>query len=690
MDDTGPRKNKDTDIFRVRRRLIFVTLIVGLIGAATIRSAITTSLDGFTYDEAYHIGAGVSYVKTNDFRLNPEHPPLVKLWVGAYLSLFEYQLSPYRQLVDKTDERAFVENDVYNNNDHLLIQRRARTAMLALNGLLILGFGLAVWRVFGDNFALGAVAFLAVDPTVAAHMPVVMTDLPVALTSAAAVILAVEAFRRWTIIELSLAALALGLALASKHSAVISFIAVMLIGAVMLTAYHLRNGKTGVVRHFASVAAVGLGAVILLWAFYGFKYYESPATAEDQFNRTLAEKISDVKSPVYRSGLTLMTNGYLAPRSYTWGLADTVRAGVEGRVGTPLVFGKLYYGSAPWFYFPGIVAVKVPLGLLALSIMGLILVFFGFAPKDIRAPLLGLGLLSAIFVFFLIRGSSYGGIRHLMVVYPLLALLAATVLDLAVRRRSYLLGGSAALLMAFAMVSAIPVMRPWEYFNESIGGTANGHRYFHDESVDLYQRSEEAVRYYHDVLKPAGQRPYLFYLMPEINDPNQTVDWISSSKEKDKGKWDGPTATGIFIIGANEIAPAFWWDKASFRDAEPVARFGNLFVFEGTFDIRPLLAQSLQYRATFFVYGPEPNIDKAIELLTESAKLDPRAFFVSLELGNLYLKTGRRDQALQAYRDAYANVPEADPAYYELSTQIERVQNEALEDISPLRNPSLE
>lgn len=668
------------------KSVIFLLLLIAIIAGAIVRSGISTSLDGFTFDEAYHIGAGVSYVKTGDYRLNPEHPPLVKLWVGAYLALFEYQSTPYRKLADKTDERAFVENDVFNNNDHLVIQSRARTAMFALSGLLMLGFGLAVWRVFGDIFAVGSVAFLAIDPTVAAHMPVVMTDLPVALTSATAMILAVGAFRSWSVVDLTLAALALGLALASKHSAVIAFIAVMLVGVVILTVYHFRNGKAGIVRHFASVVAIGFGALILLWAFYGFRYYESPSSTEDQFNRSLAEKISDVKSPVYRTGLEAMANWYLAPRSYTWGLADTVRAGVEGRIGTPLVFGKLYYGSAPWFYFPGIVSVKVPIGLLLLSIVGLVFVVAGVAPKEIRPPLVGLLLLFAIFVFFLIRGSSYGGIRHLMVVYPLLALLAAAVLEYATRRRSYFAGGFAAVCIIFAMISAIPVMRPWEYFNELVGGTANGHKYFDDEGVDLCQRSTEAVKYYHEVLKPQGITPFVFYLMPSINDPAKSLEEVKSSSEK----WDADTATGVFILGANELSPGFWHDTKAFRDAQPIARFGSLFVFEGAFDIRPLRAQGLAYRAAFQIFGPEPNIEKAIQMLEESAALDPRAFFVSLELGNLYLKTGKRDEALAAYRTAYANTPEADPAYKELANQIERVQNEALENISPLRNPSLE
>ena len=188
-----------------RRRLIVISVLAMLIGLAIFRSAVVTSLDSFTYDEAYHIGAGVAYVKTGHFRLNPEHPPSVKLWVGAYLSLFQFNLSPYRKLVDKVDERQFVEDDVYNRNDHDVIQSRVRTAMFALNGLLLLGFALAVWRVFGDVLAMAATAFLAIDPTVAAHMPVVMTDLSVALLSGTAILLAMEAFRTWRAIDLVLA-----------------------------------------------------------------------------------------------------------------------------------------------------------------------------------------------------------------------------------------------------------------------------------------------------------------------------------------------------------------------------------------------------------------------------------------------------------------------------------------------------
>ena len=62
--------------------------------------------------------------------------------------------------------------------------------------------------------------FLVIDPTVAAHWPVVMTDLPVALLSATAILLRDARFRaNGSGPILAACSLFLGLALAAKHSA---------------------------------------------------------------------------------------------------------------------------------------------------------------------------------------------------------------------------------------------------------------------------------------------------------------------------------------------------------------------------------------------------------------------------------------------------------------------------------------
>ena len=145
-----------------------------------------------------------------DFHIDPEHPPLVKLWVGSLLSATGFRLSSMRPFADKPDEREFTEQDVYVNNDFNSVQRRARIAMLVLNGLLLVLLSFAVRRAFGPGVALATLLFLAIDPTVAAHMPVVMTDLPVALLSSTTLLLAIVAFQNWAPWNLAACSAALG------------------------------------------------------------------------------------------------------------------------------------------------------------------------------------------------------------------------------------------------------------------------------------------------------------------------------------------------------------------------------------------------------------------------------------------------------------------------------------------------
>lgn len=82
--------------------LMFVVFLL-----AILRSAVATRLDSFTIDENYHITPGVSYLRTGDYRINPEHPPLVKLWVAAFIPESMLHLGPLQVFNDKGGERHF-------------------------------------------------------------------------------------------------------------------------------------------------------------------------------------------------------------------------------------------------------------------------------------------------------------------------------------------------------------------------------------------------------------------------------------------------------------------------------------------------------------------------------------------------------------------------------------------------------
>ncbi len=675
------------------RKILFFAAILCLIIAAIIRSSITTSLDSFTFDEAYHIGAGAAHIQTGDFRLNPEQPPLTKLWVGSYVTLLGYNLSALRPFADKSDEREFVEIDAYQNNDPFVLQTRARTAMFGLNGVLLFLFAIAVRRVFGDVVAIGAILFLAIDPTTAAHLPVVMTDLPIALTSGIAILAAAHAFRTWKALDLILAALALGLALSAKHSGIITLLAIAMIGALIALLFAGPFGMAVRLRRLGSVAAFTIGGIVVLWAFYGFQYRETPGASEETFNRPLATKISDIRSPFYRSALTAASVAYVFPRAYTWGMADTIRAGVEGRAISVRAFGETYYAKAPIYFFPGIVAAKLPIGLFILCMIGAGFLLAGKLPSEYRLPFACLAGFTALYLVFLMRGSSYAGVRHALPLFPFMAVLGAFAVAAAVRTRAKVLSGAVFLLLVAGIVSAVPQMRPWEYFNEIAGGADKSHLYFNDEGVDLSQRIGEVANYYRRELEPAGEIPFLAYFSNSEDRKARGMDWVGRIPERDFPRFEGETVTGTFFIGANELGKSRWWDIGEpFRGTEPAARFGNIFVFRGTF-AKPtaMLARGIFYRTIYTtIYTSVPDIPAAIEGIERSLALDGSCFFVALELGNQYLKLGNREGALRAYRISYENAPQTDSIYDLIGEQVRRVESEPLENITAIRNPGIE
>jgi hypothetical protein len=668
---------------------LFVLLLIMIVGGAILRSAIATRLDDFTFDEAYHIAAGASYVQRGDFRINPEHPPFVKLWVGSFMSATGFHLSPFREFHDKFDERTFAEEDVFFHNDPDSVQRRSRIAMWTLNGLLLIALALALGRSFGPIVAVGTTLFLAIDPTVAAHLPVVMTDLPVALLSGIAVALATRAFRFWAAPDLILCSLALGFALGTKHSAPVFYIFLGITG--FISAVFVRTSESAHSRafHLTKVFGVLLGALAILWGLYFFRFSESRSERE-VFNRPLADKISDVDSLVYRFALLQMSRTHVTPRAYIWGFADTIRAGLEGRAESQLAFGRLYYKKAPWYFFPGVIAVKLPIGLTILPLFGIYLLAVRRLPAEWNTPATIVLAASLCFLLVLRSGSTYAGIRHALPVVPLLAILGGMASHAALTLRATALRVIVLLSFLSAAASALPVVRPWEYFNEIIGGAKNGYLYFDDEGVDLSQRTKEMARYYRKVLQPSGEVPYIDYeaMIGTLN--MRGLDWVHRDPKRDEARMASSQWSGTIFEEAKLMSRRLWWDAAALRAATPVARLGNLFVFRGTFPMAGKQAGALFFAGLRKLYSDKPDLEQGERLLRQSAEMDPRAFFVNIELGNVCLKRGSREDALRAYTAALEHTPDDHDLRQSIQEQMQRVARESLDKVPPLRNPNME
>jgi 4-amino-4-deoxy-L-arabinose transferase-like glycosyltransferase len=198
-----------------------VALLLALFIAAAANEIASTSA---TYDEPVHIAAGYSYARWGDYRINPEHPPLVKRLAAIPLrnvtpietplfhptepSLTEIANEWHAALADPSAEWTFAHNLLYGIrgsalarlgrssgfqvegtdpltradflNDADAMVKRARWMVVPFGVIL----GLLVWfwtrELFGPFAAILSLALFAFEPSLAAHSAVVTTDVPLA------------------------------------------------------------------------------------------------------------------------------------------------------------------------------------------------------------------------------------------------------------------------------------------------------------------------------------------------------------------------------------------------------------------------------------------------------------------------------------------------------------------------------
>ncbi len=682
----------------LRRRVVGGGLLLLLVGLGVMRSACGTRLDSFTIDEPWHIVAGTAYARTGDFHLNPEHPPLVKLWVGRFMPA-DFVLRPVA-LAEKAQEREWVEETMFRDNDARRAQAVARAAMWTFHALLSLLLGLLLWRACGFVWAAGTLAYLALEPTVGAHSPVVMTDLPLGLTLtlavAAAALLAATWRWRWAVG----CGLAVGLALGAKHSAIPGLCGLF---AVLLSAAALgwRDGRwRALLPRLAQVGAAAALAIVLLWGLYGFHFHAAP-DGGDAFNRPLEAKVAELKIGLWRDAIALADRWHLAPRAYLWGLADTVRTGVEGRgISEHFLWGRHYFGKAPWFAWPEILLAKVPLALLALVALGAVLLWRQRLPASARWLLWILLGSSACHLLALAgSGAVWGGVRHATPLLIALGVVAGAALSEAWKRRSRAARAPIAAVVAlFAAALAMTLGEPrlWEYHNELVGGSAGAYRYFDNEGLDLGQRFAE-IRDFHDrVIAPSGLPLFASYKTIEAQMRAEHVAFRRRVESLDdtnvEGRYDG-----YFLYDMPSTMPWPSWDwnpDEVFRGLTLVARLGQAGIWKGT-QIRPQArASSLSALVMDYLYK-EGGSDWALvaRRLEEVVALWPQKIDSGVELGNAYLRLGDRAHAIAAYRRLLDQdkVPLDALIRQQLETQVARVASSPDPSrVEPMRNPWLE
>lgn len=427
-----------------------------------------------------HILAGYLDVAAQNGIVNIEHPPLMKMLAGLALTALPVPPPPERVPMGNafTDYgHEFLFNGPVSPD---AIAAAARAPFLLLLALLYGAVFFWGRARYGPGAALLAVALLAFDPNLIAHAGVVHTDLGAALTFLVAV-LAWENLRRApSLLALLGAAVAFGIALVTKFSAV--YLAPIFLLQGLLAAGREPAPGAAVARMLGRLVLVGAGALVVVLGVYSL--VTARMDLADQ-RRVIHEMVALRGAP----GLSRVIEsiaGVCPPLGhYLGGLASVARQNAVGG-GVNYFFGKVSVTGFPLYFF---VAFLFKSALAFLAVSGVALFALARDPEsreDARLLLLPVGVL-----FLASIGSSYNiGIRHMLPVYPFLALAAAGVFARARRRAGEGAGGKALvwLLAALPVVSAAELARihPHElsYFNPLAGGPEGGRRILSDSNVD--------------------------------------------------------------------------------------------------------------------------------------------------------------------------------------------------------------
>lgn len=651
-----------------------------LLVAMTTQIVLSLRQQSSTWDECDHLFAGYMSLKVGDFALNPEHPPLAKMVAALPLLPLHLAVQPYQGRYFKWEAYLNGRELVFRNDpahggiypgDTLLYRARLSVMVFALLLASLVFF--ASWEMFGRSAALVALTLVTFEPSLLTNSGIVTTDCAVTCMIFAAVYALYRYIKSPSALRLLLAGVATGLALASKHSAILLPPVLILLAAGDLlrrwfaartsseNSFSMRGAAFRTLGALTGILGIG---VFVLWAIYGFRYRMVPGgpMVMPSLQATMASLPALDKKVIL-----FAVDHHLLPESYLFGLGDVRR--VAGNQPTYL-FGHIL-ASGVWYYFPIVLLIKltVPVLLLLAEAMWAIVtnriqrreLWFVIAPP-------------AIFLGFALTSPLNVGIRHILPVVPFLLVLASAVAIALIRRwRPFVY--PVALLLLWNVVSCLHAFPNYmAYSNELWGGPSHTRLYLSDSGVEWGQNLKWTKSYLdqhhiHDCYFAYFVAPFI--LPADYGIPCQPLPTLES-----RGMMEievPPVIHGTLLIsdsvlGGYELGSYVRNPYDSLFHSKPDDIIMNgVEVYHGDFSLP--LASSMMYeaRARKLLRGdPTENLktdpwaatlaaQKAVEIAPDS--LDGHILF-----GNALIALGRRQEAANEYHKAMAITDRMEPS----------------------------
>ena len=375
-----------------------------LVGIAGLRIVGTYGIYNATWDEPAHLACGMELLQLGQYTYEPQHPPVARVSValGPYLAGLRGFRPRLRSMWNEGLDMLYREGSYF------------RTLGLARLGILpffLLG-AVLVWhwtrRRFDPLTAVFAVLLYTLSPNLLAHAGLATTDMAAAATLLAAIVALVAWLEAPTLRRGVVLGVAAGLALVTKFSAVV-FLPVCVVTVLLLRWAVERRGWRGA-WSLGPTGRRSLGTVLVMaflvsWAAYGFSL--GPLVlASDGEASGVVRRVAAL--PIYP--LSEMVHGVRAVAAHN----------AEGHAS--YLLGEVRE-SGWWYYFPVALLVKTPIAFLVLAGIGVALVIRRVRRERTWQDAVPIACAGAILLVSLTSNINIG-VRHILVVYPLLAIVA--------------------------------------------------------------------------------------------------------------------------------------------------------------------------------------------------------------------------------------------------------------------------
>lgn len=464
-----------------------------------------------TADEILHVTAGYIYNQVGDYRLHPENGNLPQRVAGLGASLAGARLPVLEENVHWRRSQASIVGYQFfyeAGNDHWPMLMAARALILVFG----LGTGVIVFlwsrALFGTAAGFLALALYALCPNFLAHNALATSDSAAVFFLLAACGLFWRHVQAPTLANGALSALALGLCCVAKYS----FVLLAPVFALLLGVRWLLEpgaSRWSLARRLAlsGVAHAGV-AVIIIWAFYGFRYtgFAPGVPSADHYVAPWSEVLPYIG--LHARLVEFCRSWHLLPEAflhgYAWVILSTnargaFLAGEHGIYGWPQFFPLAFL----W---------KTPLAVLGACLAGLLVLVRRWRPASARIGR-DLRAIAPLVVFALVCWAIWIpshlniGHRHILPFYPVLFILLGGLAARGVLPGRWRVALPLVLVTGQAVATARTHPHYIAFFNTLSGGPAHGYRLLVDSSLDWGQDLPGLARHLRERQGAAAEEP---------------------------------------------------------------------------------------------------------------------------------------------------------------------------------------